>query len=95
MSERSPTPDLLPRFQRARALDKAPKGVSGRDNRPQIVGNKLGPSCHLDSVSNRGQTDPALVDSTGGAAAARAGGIAPRVNWSSLRTAGNHPRKSR
>lgn len=48
-SECTPTPDLMPRFQRADRFDKTEHGTRGRDLAPEIDRNAQGPHCHLDS----------------------------------------------
>lgn len=70
---------MLPLARKKSHLDVAPRGRAlGRDNAPQIVGNKLGPSCHLDEPPRVGQPK-----GTRGAAAsaARDGARTPRVAW--------------
>lgn len=60
MSEKSPTPDLLPRFQRPCHLDKAEHGTIGRDNAAVIKGatdikrSPAGPKHAMDSNKSTG-----------------------------------------
>ncbi len=67
MSDKSPTPDLLPRFQKRSHLDDAPRGVKGRDNHSQICNNALGPASPMDKASHgRGTSAQASLGNGGG-----------------------------
>ena len=96
-SESSPTPDLLPRFQRGSRLDKAEHGMRGRDNADVISGaavlarSPAGPKCHLDGPASglgvvRSESLGAGSESLADAARSISSGAkAPKVNWSKLK----------
>jgi hypothetical protein len=91
MSDRSPTPDLLPRFHKPSKLGHA-SNLGARDNRPQIVNNAQGPKCHLDgpasSAGARRGGHLGTGSDTDAAGALRADmGRAPRVAWGSVMSA--------
>jgi len=87
MSEKSPTPDELPRFNRKNRFDKAPHGEGSRDAQPQIVGNKNGPHCHLDGpASGLGQPRSEFGGNLGEAARSiPSGAKAPKADWGFLK----------
>lgn len=84
-----PTPDQEARFNRPDRFDKTEHGTIGRSVAPEIDHNELGPSCHLDSASNKsrmGETLGAASESVKAAGASIASGArAPRVDWGPLR----------
>ena len=93
-SECTPTPDMLPRFNRADRFDKTEHGTTGRSVAPEIDQNALGPHCHLDGPA-RGLGQPreeALGvgrESLAEACASIAKGArAPEVNWGHLKRGG-------
>jgi len=94
MSDSSPTPDLLPGFQKGSRLDRAERG-GAREADPQITGNKLGPKCHLDGpASGLGAPRGGGGLGTGGdslsdAAGSISGGArTPQADWSHLKRGG-------
>lgn len=74
MTDRSPTPDLLPRFQTPRKLDRAEHGTVGRDFAPVIKGatdikrSPAGPKDPMDTPTHRHETNNQPSLSTGGGA---------------------------
>jgi hypothetical protein len=96
MSERSPTPDLLPRFHRQSRLDRvaapAPHDMGAvvagaRD----IARSPAGPHCHLDGPA-RGMGQPRAESLGAGSESLReaarsipSGARAPCVDWSKLK----------
>lgn len=93
-SESTPTPDQMSRFHRKSRFDEAPHGTLGRSNEPQIVDNKLGPSCKMDSNKTGRNLGPESSLGAGGAnlgAAARSipsGAKAPCVDWGHIQRGG-------
>ena len=97
MSEKSPTPDLLPRFNRGCHLDKTEHGTRGHDMASIIHGatniarSPNGPSCHLDSARKHMGTnsEPALGAGGGNlgdaARSIKSGAKAPKADSSFLR----------
>lgn len=97
MGESSPTPDLLPRFQRGSRLDKPARSVSGRDNASVISGATVlarspsGPKCHLDGPARglgvvRSETLGAGSESLADAGRSiPSGAKASKVDWSKLK----------
>lgn len=97
MSDRSPTPDQLPRFQRRSRFDDAPKGVKGRDNAGVISGSTnikrspAGPSDPMDKPTHgHGTNAQASLGNGGGrlgdaARSIKSGAKAPGVDWARIR----------
>ena len=97
MSENSPTPDLLPRFNKSCHLDKTEHGTVGHDMKRVIVGatdiskSPAGPKCRNDSASHAMHTadEPGLGAGGGNlsdaARSIKSGAKAPRADWSHIR----------
>src|ERR1700694_1032451 len=97
MSENSPTPDLLPRFNRARHLDQTAHGLTGHDLAPVIKGARditkspAGPRFKMDEPQHAMGTncEPGLGAGGGNlgeaARSIKSGAKAPHVDWSHVR----------
>lgn len=94
MSERSPTPDLLPRFQKRSHLDVAEHGTVGRDNAAVVKGatdikrSPAGPKSAMDSNKSTGgvHLESSLGAGSGSNSTDIAGGArAPKADWGFLR----------
>jgi hypothetical protein len=97
MSENSPTPDLLPRFNKARHLDKAEHGTTGHDLTPVIKGatnikkSPAGPAFKMVEPQHAMGTncEPGLGAGGGNlgdaARSIKSGAKAPRVDFAHVR----------
>lgn len=94
MSDKSPTPDLLPRFHRASRLDKTEHGTVGRDNAPVVRGatdirrSPAGPKDKMDSNKSTGgrNFEASLgAEESGTATHVETGGRAPKADFGFLR----------
>jgi len=97
MSEKSPTPDLLPRFQRTCHLDKTEHGQIGRDNAAVIKGatniakSPAGPKNKNDTATHGMGTNAEPGLGAGGgrlgdaAGSIKSGAKAPKVDWAHVR----------
>jgi hypothetical protein len=96
VSEKSPTPDLLPHFHRQSRLDRV-AATPAHEMGAVVTGagvlarSPAGPHCHLDGPargmgSARSEGLGAGSESLAGAAKSIANGAkAPKVNWSGLK----------
>ena len=100
MSDSSPTPDLLPGFQKGSRLDKAERS-GARDNASVVSGAReirkspSGPKCHLDGpASGLGAPRGGGSLGTGGDSLSDAsrsiasGSKTPQADWSHLKRGG-------
>lgn len=92
MSESSPTPDMMPRYNRKDRFDgPAQEKGSARSMRKEIVENAMGPHCHLDGpakgeVARTGGHLGTGSDSVKDAAKSIASGAkAPKADYAFLR----------
>lgn len=94
MSDRSPTPDLLPRFQGGSRLDKAEHGQRGHDMAPIIKGARdikqspAGPSRKMDQGrSNQGVSLESSLGAGSGSNSCdiKGGARAPKADFGFLR----------
>lgn len=93
MTDRSPTPDLLPRFQRKRYLDHAPKGASCRNDADIVKGatdikrSPAGRKSEMDSNKSTGgkHFQSSLGAEESGMSTHLPQARAPKANWSILK----------
>lgn len=94
MSDRSPTPDLLPRFQKKSRLDVAEHGTIGRNVAPEIKGAtniKRSPAGPKDPMDSNKSTGGVHLEASLGAGSGsnstdiKGGARAPKADWAFLR----------
>ena len=91
MTERSPTPDEMARFNRSDRFDKTEHGMRGRSAAGQINKNELGPHCHLDGPAkgevgrSGGHLGTGSDSAKDAVTSLKSGAVAPCVDWAVIK----------